>query len=281
MHIPFQISDCEFEVIKTIMYERTGVFLRETKKTLVVARLRKRLIQLGLSSFGQYIALLKSQDKKEVENFINAITTNETNFFRHPKQFEYLLGNVLPELRSVKTQPGQKSLRFWSAACSTGEEPYTLAMLCREFFQDDPQWSVSIYASDINSDVLEIAQRGEYTPRSVRELPEKYLKKYFRKNELDLEYGNEVRYKLTDDIIRRVQFRQHNLLTPFFFDQIDVVFFRNVMIYFDDVSKKDVLKRIYRHMAPNGYIFISLAENLPYRDSLFDFIGMGIYRRIG
>ena len=162
-----------------------------------------------------------------------------------------------------------------------GEEPYTLAMLCREFFWDAPSWSVNIYASDVNSDVLEIAQKGVYPARSVRELPEQYLKRYFQASEVDLGYGREFRYKIADDIIRRVQFRQHNLLTPFLIDQIDVVFFRNVMIYFDDASKKDVLKKIYRNMAPYGYIFISLAENLPYRDSLFEFVGMGIYRRIG
>jgi len=276
-----KITDQEFEIIRKIMYEQTGVFLRDTKKTLVVARLRKRLAHLGLTNFEQYIAILKSRDKKEVETFINAITTNETNFFRHPKQFELLLSRILPDLRAHKTQSGQKSLCFWSAACATGEEPYTIAMLCREFFGDDPSWTVRIYASDINSDVLAFAQQGVYAPRSVREVPEKYLKKYFQKQELDSAHGKEERYKITDDIIRQVQFRQHNLLTPFVVNHIDVVFFRNAMIYFDDTSKRDVLKRIYHNMASYSYIFISLAENLPYRGALFEFIGMGIYHRTG
>jgi chemotaxis protein methyltransferase CheR len=279
--VSIKITDHEFELIRKIMYERTGVFLRDTKKTLVVARLRKRLLHLGLTNFGQYIALLKSHDKKEVETFINAITTNETNFFRHPKQFEFLMSRILPDLRSTKTRTGQKSLRFWSAACATGEEPYTIAMLCREFFKDDPSWSISIYASDINSEVLAFAQQGVYTSRSLRELPDKYFKKYFQKQDIDTGHGKEERYKIADDIMRGVQFRQHNLLTPFIVDQVDVVFFRNAMIYFDDVSKREVLKRIYHNMASYGYVFISLAENLPYRDALFEFIGMGIYRRIG
>ncbi len=278
--VSLKITDHEFALIREIMYERTGVFLRETKKTLVVARLRKRLAQLGLTTFEQYIAILKSHDKKEVETFINAITTNETNFFRHPKQFEFLLNHILPDLRDRKLEAGQKSLRLWSAACATGEEPYTIAMLCREFFKSDPSWAVSIYASDINSEVLAVAQQGVYTARSIRELPEIYLKRYFQTVHVDMGHGQEERYKISDDIIHQVKFRQHNLLMPFVTDRIDVVFFRNAMIYFDDVSKRDVLKKIYHHMSPYGYVFISLAENLPYRDALFEFVGMGVYRRV-
>ncbi len=277
---PLKISDYEFDVLKDIMYKRTGVFLRETKKALVISRLRKRLLELGLSTFAEYISLLRAPGSPEGDIFVNAITTNETNFYRHPKQFDYLSAHVLPELRDVKTKIGQKTIRIWSAACSTGEEPYTIAMICQEFFMSDKSWDVRIYASDINSEVLNYAKKGEYSERSVRELPEHLLEKYFQHKEFETTYGKEKKYLLSDNIMKLVQFQRHNLLTSFRQKYIDVVFFRNVMIYFGTESKEDVLRKIHAIMSPGGYLFISLSENLPYKGMGFEFLTLGVHRRL-
>ena len=157
-----EITDNEFNRLRDIMYEVTGVRLTDAKKHLAVFRLRRRLAELKIDRFCDYLAMLKTPGSLELETFINAITTNETFFYRHPQQFDWLSEKVLPDLLRRKKGAGQGEIRIWSAACATGEESYSIAIVCKMFFQMHPDWKFALYASDINSAVLEFSKAGRY-----------------------------------------------------------------------------------------------------------------------
>lgn len=272
-----QITDEEFDKIKDIMFRRTGVFLKPTKKPLVVTRLRKRLEELQLEKFSNYVLLLENPQSPEFESFVNAITTNETYFFRHQKQFDYLRDVLIPHIREEKKKLGRPGMRIWSAACSTGEEPYSIAMLCNEYSLINPGMTFSIQASDVNSEVLRVSKEGIYFDRSLRETPEAYKKKYFlQKTE---EKINRSVFELDQKVKRLVEFRQHNLLKPPFQKNVDVVFLRNVMIYFKSETKQKVVDFIEQAILPGGYLFISLSESLNDIQTKFKFVQSGIYQK--
>jgi chemotaxis protein methyltransferase CheR len=267
------ITDTAFQKLRDIMHKRTGVYLKETKKPLLVTRLRKRLEELNLKSYDQYIALLSQPNTSEMEFFINAVTTNETYFFRHTKQFNYLLDTILPELHSRK-----RSATIWSAACSTGEEPYSLAIACHEFYKKNRNFTAKIHATDINSDVVSFSKEGLYPERSLRETPPSIQKLYF----VPVETEGKIKktfFKIDDTIKKKVQFGTHNLLEPFRHGAIDVVFLRNVMIYFQSDVKQKVVSLIYDKVVSGGYLFISLSESLNDVKSGFRFIQSGIYQK--
>lgn len=268
-----EITDRDFTELRDIMHKRTGVFLKETKKPLVVTRLRKRLEELGIKNYSEYLTRLKAPQSTELEFFINAITTNETYFFRHTKQFNYLLDTVLPALHGQK-----RSATLWSAACSTGEEPYSLAIVCNEFSKKNRGFTAKIFATDVNSDVVEFSKKGVYPERSLRETPEEIKKLYFKPVEADTKFKKTL-FALDPALKAKVQFGTHNLLEPFRHGNIDVVFLRNVMIYFQSDIKQKVVTNIQARVAAQGYLFISLSESLNDIRSDFSFIHSGIYRK--
>lgn len=271
------INDKEFCEVRDIMYRLTGVLLKESKKPLVITRLRRRLAELGLSTFAEYLPYLSAQNSAELEIFINAITTNETFFFRHNVQFDLLRNEVLPALMREKEGPGRiKEIRVWSAACSTGEEPYSLAILLAEYFRNRPGWSFSILASDVNTEVIEEAKEGIYSPRSVKEIPPDLRKRYF--TEIPTNTHEKVAYVISPQIKSLVTFRRHNLLHPVPQKNNDVIFLRNVMIYFDEHSKQKVISNLQGAMAKNSYLFISLAEHIHDVKSGLAFWKSGIFR---
>ncbi len=270
------INDDEFDRIREIMHKKTGVFLKDSKKPLVTARLRKRLETLNLNSYNEYIKLLESSGSNELEFFINAITTNETYLFRHIKQFEILEKTVLPEFLSK----GKNSLTIWSAAASTGEEPYSIAIVCNEFALKNKQFMYKIYATDINSDVLSVAKEGIYFERSFRETPPEYKKKYFKEIKSDDGLISKTLYAVDDSIKRKIIYTKHNLLDMFdLIKEADIVFLRNVMIYFEKDVKEKVVTNIYKKMAKDGYLFISLSESLNDIKSDFVFFQSGVYKK--
>ncbi len=270
------INDDEFDRIREIMHKKTGVFLKDSKKPLVTARLRKRLETLNLNSYNEYIKLLESSGSNELEFFINAITTNETYLFRHIKQFEILEKTVLPEFLSK----GKNSLTIWSAAASTGEEPYSIAIVCNEFALKNKQFMYKIYATDINSDVLSVAKEGIYLERSFRETPPEYKKKYFKEIKSDDGLISKTLYAVDDSIKRKIIYTKHNLLDMFdLIKEADIVFLRNVMIYFEKDVKEKVVTNIYKKMAKDGYLFISLSESLNDIKSDFVFFQSGVYKK--
>ncbi|MFH0753623.1 MAG: protein-glutamate O-methyltransferase CheR, partial [Candidatus Omnitrophota bacterium] len=255
-----EITDKEFDHIKDLMYRRTGVHLKPTKKPLVMTRLRKRLEELKISRFMDYIPLVERENGPEIEIFINALTTNETYFFRHTKQFNYLYEHILPEILAKGARQGFHA-RIWSGASSSGEEPYSIAMTCREFFKGRPGWKVHMVASDINSEVIAEAKEGVFSERSIKDVPVSFKEKYFTPH-TSTENKMWKEFQLSDLIINSVKFTQHNLLKPFAEKDFDVIFLRNVMIYFDPESKQKVVDNVLASLKPGGYFFISLSESL-------------------
>lgn len=270
------ITQQEFDQIREIMYRRTGVALKETKKPLVLTRLRKRLEELGMTAFTSYIPQLDKSGSEELEIFINALTTNETYFFRHTKQFNYLFEKVLPAVLEMKR--AQREIRVWSAASSTGEEPYSLALTLKEFFKGRPGWKVTLVASDINTEVIEGAQQGIFSERSIKDVPVSLKQKYFSEAP-DNDKKMWKQFQLSKEIIHGVRFTQHNLLQLFPQRDFDIIFIRNVMIYFDNESKQKVVDNAIASLAPGGYFFISLSESLnDVRNSLKS-VYSGVYQR--
>ncbi|MBL8013826.1 MAG: hypothetical protein JNN05_08270 [Candidatus Omnitrophica bacterium] len=263
------ITDKEFESIQKITYSRIGVNLRPTKKPLILSRLRKRLEDLNFSTFTPYIALLEKSGSEELEIFINAVTTNETYFFRHTGQFNYLYEQILPSLIAKD----QKKVTVWSGASSTGEEPYSLAIALIEFAKKNRGFTFELSASDINTEVLEEAKEGIYDPRSLKEVPQSLVDKYFTKQ--STKHGE--RFAISSEVKSRVEFFQHNLLTPSYKRNVDIIFLRNVLIYFDRQVKENVVNLLEPCLVKGGHFFISYSENLNDIKSSLELIGHGIF----
>ncbi len=250
------ITDKEFSLIKDIMYKNTGVDLKPTKKPLVSSRLRRRLEALNCQTFTDYIHVIEKPSSPEMEYFVNAITTNETFFFRHTKQFNYLYEVILPGFFNQ----GIKKLQVWSAASSTGEEPYSIAIALTEFAKKHPGFDFTVFASDVNTIVLEAAQEGQYEERSLKEAPPSLREKYFTKIQSDPKEA--ALYAVSATIKQKVQYFQHNLMHMPQKTGMHVVFLRNALIYFDRTSKQKVVELVEKALLPGGYFFVSLSENL-------------------
>lgn len=273
-----KISDAEFCALRDVMYEASGVRLLPTKKPLVVARLRKRLKDLGMNSFQEYLECVQKPHSNELELFVNAITTNETFFYRHPEQFHFLKKNILPSFLNREAIVQNPELRIWSAACSSGEEPYSISLLCKDFFQEHPRWRVVIFASDINSRVLNFCRHAVYSRRSVSKMPVLARKMYFDVIAPDI-HNREERYRLHADIVHSVTFMHHNLLKPFPKENLDIIFLRNAMIYFDRASKQRVVQLIEKKLNIGGYLFVSLTESLNDIQTNLRYLQTGIYQK--
>ncbi len=254
-----KMPDDLFQQLRKFIYERTGIFFADNKKYLLESRVSRRLTALRLDTFRDYYyALLNGAGTAEMLHLINAITINETFFFRNEPQFAALEGIILPELIEKKKKDGKNKVRIWSAASSTGEEPYTIAMIIREKFQPRfPTIRFDVVGTDINTQVLDVARRGIYKEYSIRNMPKNYLAKYF-KQDTD-------KFVLNDEIRKSTEFRQLNL-----FDKdamrmmrdFDVVFAANVLIYFDFNSKQTVVSSIYDSLNKGGYFFVGYSETL-------------------
>jgi len=245
------ITDQEFFHIRRLLHDLAGIHLSETKRNLVCCRLGKRLEKYGLKSFDDYFHLLSNgQQPGELQVAIDLLTTNETHFFREPKHFDFLRERILAHHRS------SKSFRVWSAACSTGQEPYTLAMILADHFGDAP-WE--IIASDLSMRVLDQARGGQYALEQAKEIPERYLKKYCLKG-----VGTEEGTFLIDRVLRnRISYQQINLnKTLPRLGEFDVIFLRNVMIYFSVDTKRQVIGRLLPLLKRGGHLMIGHSENL-------------------
>ncbi len=255
----FRISDEEFVLLRDFIYQQTGIYIADNRKYLLETRLTNRLKSLGLNSFNEYYYFLKydPERKKELEKLYSVITTNETCFFRNPPQLEVFQNKILPEI--IQKVRISRKLRLWSAGCSTGEEPYTLAIILHEVLKAElPRWDIKITANDISIDVLRAAERGIYGEYSLRLTPPHIRSKYFTQI-------GEGKYQIKQEIKRLVKFRQINLVDRFQVKQIEkshVVFCRNVIIYFDEEAKKKVINLIYDNLLDGGYLFLGHSESL-------------------
>ncbi len=242
-----------FKRLRNIIYEESGIFIPDAKKYLVEKKVASRLEARGLAGFDDYLQAIESGgNAEEMGRLFDAITTNETSFFREPEHFAVLVEHVVPDLLG---RNGVKGLSLWSSACSTGEEPYTMAIVLRE---KNPALRPNIYASDISNQTLESAKRAVYNSYSLRNTQEYYMSKYF-KNGGDL-------YELNQEIKNAVRFMNINLADDrkqkFLPGMMDVIFCRNVLIYFDTQSKRKAVSRLYDSLKPGGYLFIGKSESL-------------------
>jgi chemotaxis protein methyltransferase CheR len=268
----FTIREEEFQAIRQFLYDETGISLGDAKKDMVSSRLAKRLRHYGLRSFSEYLRHVQEKDPAgaERQEFINCLTTNKTDFFREPHHFDFLRDTVIPRLRA------QKRVRIWSAGCSTGEEPYTLAMTLREHCPTSEGWDVRILASDIDTAVLATAEKGVYGADRVADVPVELLHKYFRRGA----GANSGKVSAKPELRELITFRQINLMEePWpFRTQFDVIFCRNVVIYFDRETQRRLLTRYAAHLHPQGHLILGHSENLHWMSDTFASVGATVYR---
>jgi chemotaxis protein methyltransferase CheR len=247
------LQDGTFRELADFIYERTGIYIPPHKKYLVESRLVKVIEDYNLKGYDEFLYLVKySSNGREVTRLFDAITTNETYFFREPLQLDVFIDAVVSKV--IEEKRGTNDIRVWSAACSTGDEPYTISMLMKE---KRSTVRADIMGSDISPAVLESAQKGVFSSYSVRNVPELYMEKYFRKEEqdfiLDPEIRNSVRFK-NINLIDKGEVAGSGM--------VDVIFCRNVLIYFDDKAKRKAVSFLYDSLRPGGYLLIGSAESL-------------------
>ncbi|HEB30960.1 MAG TPA: methyltransferase domain-containing protein [Spirochaetes bacterium] len=255
------ISDPLFKKLRDFIYVRTGISMKPHKKVLIANRLRKRVRNLGLSSYDEYYNYLIENEAIELENFIDSVSTNETFFFRGKDHFDVLSQFLLPELFRKKDR-----INIWSAACSSGEEPYTLRIIINDIISSLGRGVAKIIATDISHEIIEKAKTGIYKNYSTRFVPSATLKRYFQKE-------GEV-YKLKEAVKKGVQFKVQNLLHDRPPDNnFDIIFCRNVMIYFDRKTKQRIADDVFAEvLQPDGYLFIGHSESLNYVSSRFKYV---------
>lgn len=268
----FSMTDQEFHQLAAYIKTNYGIDLKEEKRTMAEGRLHNLLLKSRMNSFSEFFNYVLSDKTKEaVATVINKITTNHTYFMREVAHFSYLRDEVLPKLKeSVK----DKDLRIWSAGCSTGEEPYTIAFILDEFFgKEKALWDTKILATDISSRVLEYATKGVYSSDSVKNLPSQWKIKYFKQNESG--------YEIEDRIKKEVIFRRFNLMDKVFpfKKKFHIIFCRNVMIYFDKLTKIELVKKFYDSMEHGAYLFIGHSESINRGESAFKYVMPSVYRK--
>ncbi|HEX7153372.1 MAG TPA: protein-glutamate O-methyltransferase CheR [Thermoanaerobaculia bacterium] len=255
------LTEAEFVRFQQLIEQEIGIHLSDAKKPLLVARLSKRLRHLGLGSFGAYYDhVVAGNDPDERIRMFDAISTNETRFFREPKHFEFLDSEVFPRLK-MEAANGEraKKLRIWSAGCSSGEEPYSLAMLLLYHF-DPGEWDMRIDATDISTRVLDTARRGTWPMRKTAEIPREYLRRYMLRGT----QSQEGYFKASDELRRIIRFGRVNLTDDAYpvDGPYDFVLCRNVLIYFNHALRVRVVNNLLAQVAPGGYFFLGHAETL-------------------
>ena len=255
----YTLTDEAFRELRDIIYKTSGIYYTESKKYLLESRILKRIQALKLNSLYDYVNFIKNPaNRGELKNLFDAITINETYFFRAEQQFESLEKIIIPELIKNKAGTPNPTIRIWSAACSTGEEPYTIAMIVLEKIKPlYPNVQFQILGSDISNQVLEVARNGVYKEYSVRNMSELYLKKYF--------ISKDGLFYLKDDVKRLVRFSNINLFDATqvrMVSNCDVIFCANVLIYFDIPAKQKVVSYLYDALNVGGYLFVGYSESL-------------------
>ncbi len=260
MSTAISMDEKTFKMLRDFIYQKSGIYFSDSKKYLMEAKILERIKKRGFRDFNEYAYfLVYSKDYKEELKFLfNAITINETSFFRNRAQIEAFRNNVLPQLIELPDRQTFRTITILSAGCSTGEEPYTLAMICKEFIEKAaPNWNVIIEAGDLSESALAQAREGVYGEYTLRNVPKEYLTKYF------VQEGNN--YRIKDEVKSLVRFYHLNLTDENHMRRItkkDVIFCRNVMIYFDDAVKKKVVNFFYDILKMHGYLFIGHSESL-------------------
>lgn len=272
------ISTRDYTRLCNLIYEHAGIRLGTEKKTMLEARIKRRLKALALDSYAQYCDYLFGREglKEEIIPFIDVVTTNKTDFFREPGHFDFLVEKALPELTS--RDGAGRTFLIWSAGCSTGEEPYTLAIVLSEYGQAHPGFRFKILATDICTDVLAKAEKGVYSKDVVLPVPVTLRRKYF----MSSRDPSSNLMRVVPELRHLIEFRRLNFMDADYGIQetADAIFCRNVIIYFDRQTQEKVLRRLSQNLAPRGYMFVGHAETLHEMDLPLEPVAPALYRRI-
>ncbi len=275
----FPMTDSNFSHIRDVAYQRTGIVLGDHKREMVYSRLARRCRVLGVRNFDEYILFLEQPESDELNHFVNAITTNLTSFFRESHHFDFLLETVLPEVFSSRQE--MRRVRIWSAGCSTGEEPYSIAITLYKFLKKQGAkyrgWDVKILATDLDSNVVAHAKRGVYSGTSIDGLSDEDRVQFF--DELDQENAGQLSVK--EEIRQLITFNRLNLLHQWpMKGRFDVIFCRNVVIYFDKETQKVLFNRYADILHEPGYLMIGHSENLHRVTDRFKALGGTRYKKL-
>jgi len=272
------ISARDYTRLCGLIYEKAGIRLGSEKKTMLEVRIKRRLKALDLHSYDQYCTYLFGRDglKEELVSLIDVVTTNKTDFFREPGHFNFLVEKALPDLTT--REEGGRPLLIWSAGCSTGEEPYTLAIVLSEYAQTHPGFRFRILATDISTRVLERAEIGVYSKDAVGPIPATLKRKYLMTSR---DPGSD-RVRVVPELRRLIEFRRLNFMDVDYgmTEKADAIFCRNVIIYFDRETQERVLQKLSRQLVPRGYMFVGHAETLHDMNLPLVPVAPALYRRV-
>ena len=270
----FAFGNADFEALRILVKQITGIHLSDQKRELVYGRLARRLRALQLRSFAEYREILSQDGGQEIAELCNAITTNLTAFFREPHHFEYLREQVLLPLAADPA--GDRRLRIWSAGCSTGEEPYSIAMTVLEAIPDLRRWDIRILATDLDSEVLQRGQRGVYAADRVRGLSPQRIARFFTPRQ----ERDGACFQVSAEVASLITFKQLNLMHPLpMKGPLQAIFCRNVIIYFDKDTQRDLFARISRLQRPGQLLFLGHSESLFKVSEEYSLIGRTVHRR--
>jgi chemotaxis protein methyltransferase CheR len=272
-----QLSEEEFRLISQLVYQRFGIHLSSQKKTLIVERLQKTIRIGQFDTFRDYYDhVIADKSGKALLDLVDKISTNHTMFFREQDHFTYLMSTLLPRILATEQRSGRKALRIWSAGCSSGEEAYTLAMLLHDRLNVElAGWDVGLLATDISTSVLEKAQSGTYSNSQLDNVPAVFRKRYFS----SIEEGLSI---VSPELKKLLMFRRLNLMNSEFpfKGQFQLIFCRNVMIYFDAPTREALLTKFHRYLEPGGTLFVGHSESLNRNNPLFRYVRPAVYEKI-
>lgn len=267
-----KLTDAEFHEIVTFVKSNYGINLTN-KRHLIEARMYSVLVERNLKSFSDYFKIVKDRNSREVLTMLNKLSTNHTYFLRESAHFDFLKNIILPEL--VRTNKNNE-IRIWSAGCSSGEEAFTTVMVIHDFLgMNANKWDYRLLATDISSKVLEQAQNAIYNLENMKNIPPSWIKRYFIK-------VTDTTYTLSPSVKEQVIFKYFNLMESFPFHRpFDVIFCRNVMIYFDQETKNKLINKFYKALKPGGYLLIGHSETVQRDKTEFKYIQPSVYRKGG
>lgn len=271
------ISNADFGRLRRLIYEQSGINLGSDKKTMLELRIKRRLRSLNLNSYAEYCAYLFAHhgQKQEVVHLIDVVTTNKTDFFREAGHFDFLVQKAIPD--ALSRSEGGRQLLVWSAACSSGEEPYTLAMVLNDYGLAHPGFRFRVLATDVSTTVLAKAKLGVYSHDVVRPVPSDLQRRYFMRSR---DPDSEV-MRVVPELRQLVEFRRLNFMDADFglTEKADMIFCRNVLIYFDRPTQEKILQKLTRYLVPGGYLFVGHAETLHEMDIPVAPVAPALYRK--
>ncbi len=255
------LNDKDFELFRKVIYDECGITFSPTNRAILDSRIKDLLRRKNIATPAEYYSLIL-KDKEEMKHMLDSVTTNLTRFFRNQPHFDAFINHVIPKVIEEKKAKGDRTIKIWSAGCSTGEEPYTIAMILKDILP--PGFNFKIIASDLSLKSLMVGQQGFYTDAKVEGIPANYLSKYFTK----VDGG----YQIVKDLVDTVRFDYHNLKNDSGERNFDVVFCRNVLIYFDEPAQLAVINRFWDSMAEHSFLFIGHSESLFGMKTQFEFL---------